>query len=264
MTISKPGRIAVLCLLLAFNLFIFRGTLMASKPPDRIGLKAKMDIKIKWKKEGDKKVPVELILGKKSFPFVKKDGKYGVNIKVKELMNHSPEFKHTLQLAVAEVALRKITQLVGKDRQQAQQIVDHFKNFSKGKSTTTAKSSGKCTADTMSSAYNQVLNSDAFIFPMKPLPFADDSEEASADDEEEEEDASWIKIFAGILFAIVVIIAPVVAAVWLAAQALTFAAVFTAFLGSIGAVTIAGNIASLFNIVDMVIQGKPLIDWEGM
>jgi len=190
----------------------------------------------------------------RTFPFKKIRGKYGVQIKVKDLMALSPEFNKNFNLALAEIGMIRIRELVGKDKGKAQEVFNVFKNKSSGKSGSAA-STGRCNTQTMQKAYDQVLNSPLDLFPLDPLPFAEN------EDEEEEEDGGFFAWLAAVIFVAVVLFAPIVAAVWLAAEAVTLATVLTAFTASVASVTAAGTIAATLRTIDDVIMGKPLVEF---
>ena len=265
MILSRPNRIVGVVILVVFNLFLVKDTVLARQPPEQIVLTVKLDVGVRWAREGNRMVPRQLLIGDDAFPIVQGNGRHGVRIQLRKLTAASPELEEKLHLVVAQTAVERIRELVGNDEEQAQLVADHFAAVASGKGSTTVSQSGRFSTGAMSNAYNQVLNGAAFVFPQKPLPFAaeDAEEEAGGGGEGDDDEGGWLTWLAGVIFAIVVIIAPIVATVWLATQALTLAAVLTAFLGSIGAVSAAGHVAATLATVDYVLSGEPLIDIEG-
>ena len=131
MSIRKPGKCFCMSVLIVFAVFIFRGTILAKRPPNRINLKISMTAKVKWKKQGDKVIPFELTIGNKAYKFVKQGGKWGINAPLKELIQQSPECKEAVHLAIGEIALTRIRDLVGGDEAKAEKLVNEYKNLKK-------------------------------------------------------------------------------------------------------------------------------------
>jgi len=78
--------------------------------------------------------------------------------------------------------------------------------------------------------------------------------------ESAEEDGTWLTTLGAIILVVVALVAPVAAAVWLCTQALTIAAVTTAFLGTVGAVTAASTVAVTFKLADQLLSGNPFVN----
>ena len=64
-----------------------------------------------------------------------------------------------------------------------------------------------------------------------------------------------------LLLIAVVLIAPVVAVLWLCAAPLTIASILAAFTASVGAVTGAGIVATTLGSILDLLHGKPLWEW---
>lgn len=272
--------------LFLFCTFIFRGTILAKRPPNTINLKVKLQGKFRYKKEGNKITPVEMVIKGKKYRFIQQDGKWGIKAPLRDLMQSSPECKQAVNLAVGEVALVRIRDMIKGNRTKAQKLVKDYKALKKmpvpedlslppgpsnddfvASAGESYSAGGEVTQNSMSNAYNQMLNNQAFLYPA-PQPgiggwdLVSEEEGGTSSDSSGEEDEgggffSWLSM---VICVLVVIIAPIVAAVWLAGAAITLAAVTTAFLGMIGAIGVAGIVGATFNAVDDVINGRPLIE----
>ena len=126
-------------------------------------------------------------------------------------------------------------------------------------------SSGDISQNDMTSAYNQTINSEAFFYPV-PQPglggwdlVSEEGGGGEGDGDEEDEGGGFFSWLATVVCVLVCIVAPIVACVWLAATAITIATLTTALLGVVGAIGAAGIVGSTFNVIDDVINGKPLI-----
>lgn len=288
---NKPGRLLCSAVLFVFCVFVYQSTSFARRPPNRINLKIKMQAKIRWKKEGNRILPQELVIRGRSFKFVKQGGQWGVQAPLRQIMQSSPECRDAVHLAVGEIALTRVRELVGGDRSKARKLVNEFQALkrpplvedglpSHGPSENSldpnaffALSSGRdVTQSSMQGAYNQMLGSSAFLYPM-PQPGIGgwdvvSEEEGGGEEggagtesgEAEDEGGGFFSWLATVIFVLVVIFAPVIAACWLAATAITLASVTVAFLGALGAVTAAGMVGTVLNVVDDVLSGKPLIE----
>ena len=293
---KKPSRLLSLTVLLTFCVFIYQSMSFARRPPNRINLKIKMQAKIKWKQERGRIIPQELVIRGRSYPFVKQSGKWGIQAPLRQIMRSSPECRDAVHLAVGEIALTRIRDLVGGDRAEAQKLVKDLRDMKRRepagealspshgpsdggldyKAVPIASSSGDVTQSSMQGAYNTMLNSSAFLYP-QPQPGIGGwdvvSEEGTSGGEEEsggaagsesgdveDEGGGFFSWLATVIFVLVVIFAPIVAACWLAATAITLATVTLAFLGSLGAVTAAGLVGTVLNVVDDVVPGQPLIE----
>lgn len=281
MRISKPGRDLIVTVLFVFSVFTFRGTLFAVRPPDLIHLKVELQGIIKYKKEGKKIIPGALIINGRSFPFVKQGEFWGIKAPLKDIVQKSPECLEAVHLATGEVVLLKVRDLIGGDRAKAEQFVSDYKKLGKRAPETASLEQGHgpfhgpsaaivlqpsvaeeaFTQRGMENAYNQMLNSEAFLYPqVQPGPggwwFVNEE-----DQEEEEEDEggflSWLGTFIVILaFAI----APILAVIWVAATAITLASLAVAALYTLGAQAVASVVAGHFYMIDDLLSGKPLVE----
>jgi len=282
MRMTRPGRIFCTAVLLVFCVFIFRGTLLAKRPPNTINLKVKVQAKFRWKKQGNKITPVEMIIKGKSYKFVKQGGQWGVKAPLKELIKSSPEVNNAFHLAVGEIAMTRIRDIVKGDRGKAEKLVKDYKALKKtpipeefpsvrGPAVEDSEldgmaailGGGDLTQNQMQNAYNQTVNGEAFFYPV-PQPGLGgwdlvSEDEGGGEEEGEDEGGGFFSWLATVFCVLVCIVAPIVAAVWLAAAAITIAAVTTAVLGVVGALGVAGIIGSTLNVVDDIINGRPLI-----
>ena len=283
MTIKKPGKIFCMSVLLLFCVFIFRGTMFAKRPPNSINLKVKMQAKFRWKKEGNKITPVEMIIKGKSFKFVKQGGKWGIKAPLKELIQKSSGINNAFHLAVGEIALTRIRDIIKGDKVKAQKLANDFRALKKVPvpenpppiagpamedcdfpDMNSILGSADISQNEMMNAYNQTVNSEAFFYPV-PQPGLGGwdlvtEDEGGGEEEGEDEGGGFFSWLATVICVLVCIIAPIIAVMWLAATAITIAALTSALLGVVGAIGAAGIVGSTLNVVDDIIHGNPLIE----
>lgn len=286
MTISKPDRSFCLFVLAVFSLFIFRGTILAKRPPNTINLKIAVKGKFRWKKQGDKIIPVDLTIGGKAFKFVQQGGKWGIKAPLKDLIERSPECRNALHLALGEIALVRIRDIIKGDKAKAQQLVNDYKALKKAPDPGDPPAArGPCAYEAADSAllpavagagdmnqqdlmnaYNQMLGGEAFLYPMPQpgiggwaLVSGEDEGSGGGSEEGEEEEGGFFSWLATVICVLAVIVAPILAVLWLAATAITIATATIAFLGLVGALGVAGIVGSTLNVVDDIINGRPLI-----
>jgi hypothetical protein len=282
MNIFKPSRGFVTAVLILFTVFTFRGILFSKRPPNLINLKIELKAKIKYKKEGKKIIPHAMIINGQSFNFIKQGDKWGIKAPLKDILRISPECREAVHLATGEIVLEKIRDLIGGDRDKAEQFIRDYKAlqkkapetvnpwpehgpfFNDDEATTVwpSPSNEAFTQQSMVSAYNQMLDSEAFLYPnVQPDPqsgwwFVSEGEE----DEEEEEEQGIFGWLGTLIIVLAVLFAPVVAAVWVATTAITLATMAIAALAVIGAQTVASIVGTHLWILDDLLMGKPIIE----
>jgi hypothetical protein len=284
MPLFKPGRNFVLIVLIVFTVFTFRETIFAKRPPNLVNLKIELKAEIKYKKERGKAIPVAMIINGRSFAFVKQGGKWGIKAPLKEILEKSPECREAVHLATGEIVLTKIRDLIGGDRAKAEQFVKDFKALKKkapentnawpgegpfsnenGSAAFYPSTSGKAfTQQSMASAYSQMLNSEAFLYPqVQPDPqsgwwFLSEENEEEEEDEEEMGLFGWVGV---LLFVLAVLVAPIVAAVWVATTAVTLASLAIAAMAAMGAQVAASIVTGHLMTIDHILSGKPIAEF---
>ncbi len=230
--------------------------------------------RVKLTRRGGEIIPLELHVGNAVYPFVRRKGAWGVAVKASEMARLAPEFPQRLGLQIGAMATTRIRELVHGDRAAAEEIVK-AQSAGRGKS---FSSEERAFQQKIGSAYRQVMAQQAFFFPsIQPdVPgqggwwFVDDQSSGGGDDdpdhtggeEEEEDETSWFTDLMGLLLVTVIMIAPVAAAIWLAAQAVTIATVTAAFLGSVGAVTAASLFTSTMLGIENLVTGNIYDCWD--
>jgi len=284
MNLSKPGRNFVFTVLILFTVFTFRGTLWAKRPPNLINLKIELKAKVQYKKVNGKAVPVVMIINGKSFDFVKQGGKWGIKAPLREILDNSPECREAVHLATGEIVLTKIRDLIGGDKAKAEKFVTDFKALQKkapeeispwpehgpfspedGSAAFHPPASGKdFTQQSMVSAYNQMLDSEAFLYPqVQPDPQSGwwfVSEEGGGGEEEEEDELGLFGWLGVLLVVLAVLVAPIVAAVWVATTAITLASLAVAAMATMGAQAVASVVTGHLLALDHVLKGNPIIE----
>jgi hypothetical protein len=281
---SRPGRYFALSVLILFTVFTFRDTLYAKRPPNVINLKIELKAKIQYKKERGQAVPVAMIINGRSYDFVKQGGKWGIKAPLKDILENSQECREAVHLAVGEIVRSRISELIGGDRAKAEEFVRDFKALQKkapeselpwpgsgpfshedaSAAVYPASSSQDFTRQSMVSAYNQMLNSEAFLYPqVQPDPqsgwwFVSEQEGGGeAEDDEELGLFGWLGV---LLIVLAVLVAPIVAAVWVATTAITLASLAIAAMATMGAQLAASILTGHLLLLDHVMMGKPLIE----
>ncbi len=111
--------------LIFFTIFIFDNACFAKeKYPRYAKINIKLDIGLKVKRVNKKVVPLAIKIKNRTFKIVKKHGKYGINIKARDLAQLSPEFKEKLATSISVLSLYRVQQLVKKDKKKAQEVID--------------------------------------------------------------------------------------------------------------------------------------------
>jgi len=303
----RKNKIIPVFLLICFVIFIFNDTCFAKeKYPQLVRIDIKMDIGVKVKRIKKQIVPVEIQLNHRRYHVVKKDGRYGINIKARDLTNISPDFKDKLATSVSALGLYRVQQLVKNDKKKAQEVIQQHRQLQKAainQQTSTLMAcvltkmsgffttffvndahaaSGAAKVDqqylaNMNKSYNQVLNSQAFAYPIVQPGIggwdllneaerqnidSSESQNANPDNENEEdtEEKSWYDKFLDVFFGIVLVIAPIAAIVFLCTNPFTLASVLMSLAIANGAVTGAGIISSVLGSVGDLLSGKPLLE----
>jgi len=272
MASRKPRRVTTLVLLALLAVFLAtppRATAAQRPRLARVTFTARARVKLT--RRGGQVVPLELHMGGKTFPFVRGGGRWGVVLRASEMARLAPELSQQLALQVGAMATTRIRELVHGNRTAAHAIVENQRRGGgKGLS-----GDERALMNRMESAWRQVMAQQAFFFPeIQPdVPgqggwwFVDDqsgsgdADHTGEDEEEEEDETSWFTDLMGIIMVVVLTVAPVAAALWLAAQALTIATVTAAFLGSIGAVTAAATFVTTMCGIEHLVTGHLYECW---
>ncbi len=263
MNFPRPNKLIVIGLTVAFIFFITKGYLFGNSPPQSVELRFKTAVKVKWKKEGDKVIPLELILAGKTFPVAKEGGKYGIRMPLKQMAALVPEFKQQINLLVVDMSLKRVREIVGKDRALAQQVVDAIQAEAKRLRDGGIALDENYNQQNLSKAYNQMMNSQSFFYPQvspggwSGWELLEENKENTEEDEDMPE--TFLTWLAALLFAVVVLIMPIVGLMWLCATAITLATVTMAFLGTIGAIGVASIVGATIMGIDDLLHGKPLV-----
>ncbi len=284
-------------LIFFFSTFILDTSLAKDGHPTLVKINIKMDIGIKVKKSNKGITPTAMKISGRSYKVKQKKGLYGFDIKTRDLANLSPEFKDNLATSVSALSLYRIQQLVNKDKKKAEEVVKRYREVNRKANLNTnggnkfarlvknavtvsasffvgeaqAADASAAVVDKnfmrqMNGAYNQVLNSQSFAYPIvQPgiggWDLLNENEQDDPENEnEQDEEESWYDTVLDVLFAIVVIIAPIAAIVFLCSNPLTFASVLMSLAIANGAVTGAGIITSILGSVGDVLSGKPLLE----
>lgn len=120
----------------------------------------------------------------------------------------------------------------------------------------------------MTKAYNKMLNSQAFAYPIvQPgiggWDLLNENEQGgggtSDDEDEQEDDKPWYDKVLEAIFAVVVMIAPVAAIIFLCSNPLTIASVLMSLAIANGAVTAASIITTTLGTVGDLLSGEPIL-----
>ncbi len=270
MTRLSTRRSVALLVLTFFLVFTFDPpSAQAAQRPRFARVSFTVHARVKLTRRGGEIIPLELHVGNAVFPFVRNKGKWGVSLQASKMARLAPEFPQHLGLQIGAMATTRIRELVHGDRTAAEDIVKAQKT-GRGKSFSPEESAFQ---QKISSAYRQVMAQQAFFFPeIQPdVPgqggwwFVDDQSGDDSDhegEEDEEDETSWFTDLMGLLLVTIIMIAPVAAAIWLAAQAITIATVTAAFLGSIGAVTAASLFTSTMLGIESLVTGNIYECWD--
>ncbi len=284
-------------LIFFFTTFILDTSLAKDGHPTLVKINIKMDISVKVKKSSRGIIPTVIKVGGRSFRIEQKKGLYGFNIRTRDLVKLSPEFKDRLASSVSALSLYRIQQLVNKDKKKAEEVVKRYREVNKRanigtngrnklaqlfKDAATAGMSlviGEAQAaetsvsgvdkkfmSRMNGAYNQVLNSQSFAYPIVQPGIggwdllSENEQDDPENENEQDEEESWYDKVLDALFSIVLVFAPIAAIVFLCSNPLTIASVLMSLAIANGAVTGAGIITSILGSVGDVLSGKPLLE----
>jgi len=272
-SIHRTHRSVSILILVFFLVFIFDPPPAEAVPRPRFArVSFTVHARVKLTRRGGRTVPLELHVGHKVFPFVQRKGEWGVVMRASEMARLAPEFPQQLGLQIGAMATTRIRELVHGNRSVAQEIVDSQRQ-GRGKAFSREESA---LMNRMTAAYQQVMAQQAFFFPeIQPdAPgqggwwFVDDQSSGGGGESDDsdhsggEDEASWFTGLMGLLLVTVLMIAPVAAAIWLAAQAITIATVTAAFLGSIGAVTAASLFVTTMCTIENILTGNVYSCWD--
>ncbi|MCD4675767.1 MAG: hypothetical protein K8S18_07180 [Desulfobacula sp.] len=281
-------------LIIFFIVFIFNNACFAKKNyPRLVKINIKMDTRIKVKRVNKKIIPLEIKIKNRTFKIIKQKGIYGFNIKARDMTQLSPEFKNRLATSVSVIGLYRVQQLVKKDKKKATELIKFHQKINKKTAGFFQKTMAMLStmfitdaqaAETpvmlagavaavdkkfmgqMSKAYNNVLNSQSFAYPsVQPgiggwdLLNEEDQGGGGSSDDDVEDDQPWYEDVLDVFFAIVVVLAPIAAIVFLCTNPFTIASVLMSLAIASGAVTGASIITTTLGTVGDLFSGNPVI-----
>ena len=135
MMLRRRSKVLSLLVLTFFCVFMIDTSIAFAKSPPYpkyAKIPFKIDrAKIKVKRVNKQIIPLEIKIKNKTFKFVKQDGKYGIRLKTRDMVNLSPEFKDKLGTSVVRLGLHRVRDLVKGDRIKAKKIIDQQKLINK-------------------------------------------------------------------------------------------------------------------------------------